>query len=102
MRWACLVANAEDRVPILLARRQTTATAYAWAVALTGAAAPAPLVTPVRVTAADDTALWPGSAAAARITHAGRTYPMIANPTGQPLKAGSWSGTEKLAVVPHN
>jgi hypothetical protein len=66
-------ANAEDRVPILIARRQTTATAYAWAVALTGAAA-APVVTPVRVTAADDTALWPGSAAAARITHAGKTY----------------------------
>jgi len=45
-------ATAEDRVPILIARRQTTATASAWAVALTGAAAPlvTPSVSPPRTT----------------------------------------------------
>ena len=90
-------ANTEDRVPIVIARRKTSSTAYAWAVTArpeTGA----PTVDTVAVLGADGKPLAAHEAAAARVTYDGKTYLVVANPGGRSVKAGAWSGSDKLAM----
>ncbi len=91
-------ANTEDRVPVVLARRKAASTAYVWAVAV-GSGNGAPAVTAVAVTGADGKPLAAHEAAAARVTHGGKTYLVVANPGGRGVKSGAWSGSDKLAVI---
>jgi hypothetical protein len=86
--------NTEDRVPALIARRRGAGLVLGWALA-PGAIAPA--VEAVAATGADGKPV--GTAAAARIRHGGATYLIVSNPDGVPMKAGRWSGSDKLAAV---
>jgi hypothetical protein len=54
----------------------------------------------VAVTAASDGSPVPAhEATAARLKVAGTTYLLVANPAGKAIKAGGWSGSDKLACV---
>ena len=93
-------ANTEDRVPIVIARRESASTAFAWAIGL-DAAHGAPVMEPVPVFAHGSSTPRPAhEAAAVQVTMEGRTCLVIANPDGGCVDAGGWSGTNKLAVVP--
>ena len=101
--------NAADRVPVLLARRQAAATTFAWAIVINPAGqgdveaslAGAPFaISVVPVTAQETGAPVPSDeAAAALVKSIGGTFLVVANPGGRSIKAGSWTGTDKLLVA---
>jgi len=92
-------ANTEDRLPMLIARRRTAATAFAWAIAINPAAA-SPTISAIAVTTEqNDAPVSLHEAAAAVIKSANSTFLVIANPTGRSIKAGMWAGADKLLVV---
>ena len=41
-------------------------------------------------------------AAAARVTGAGRSYLIVANPAGRKVRVGPWMGEDRLAVIVQN
>lgn len=85
-------AHSEDRVPMVIWRRQAKETAYAWAVALDGAPVKLDWL-PVRD--ADGGDLSRAVAAAAQVTAAdGRQWALIANPGGRALRVQAPGGTE--------
>jgi hypothetical protein len=91
--------NTEDRVPVIIARREAASTAFAWAIGIDAAKA-APVIESVPVTSREISALVPAhEAAAAKVTLAGKTYLVVANPGGRRIEAGAWSGAGKLAVI---
>ncbi|HVK02704.1 MAG TPA: heparinase II/III family protein [Armatimonadaceae bacterium] len=91
-------SNTEDRVPVVIARRRAAGTAYAWALSQPGT--PPDSMEAVAVTAASDGSPVPAhEATAARLKVAGTTYLLVANPAGKAIKAGGWSGSDKLACV---
>ena len=101
--------SAADRVPILIARRQTAATTFAWAIVINPArqadvaASPAGAllaITIVPVLSKETGApLPPDEAAAALVKSIGGTFLVVANPGGRSIKAGAWAGTDKLLVA---
>jgi hypothetical protein len=92
-------ANTEDRVPVVIARRRTASTAFAWGIAVNPAGA-LPGVTSVAVTSGADGAPVPaGEAAAALVRTADGAFLIVANPRGRAIKAGTWTGNDKLIVV---
>ena len=92
-------ANTEDRVPVVIARRRAAGTTYAWSVSVTGMGGEATLVER-RVTDAAGKPLGPGEAAAAHVSHAGKRYLVVANPSGRPVKVQGKTVTAKLAALP--
>ena len=92
-------ANTEDRVPMVIARRESASTAFAWAIGI-DAGKSAPIVESVPVFARGASTPLPAhEAAAAKVTMDGQPWLVIANPGGGQIEAGGWSGTNKLVVV---
>lgn len=112
--------NTGDRVPVIIARREAAATAFAWTIAVNPARQPSghgtpavlgdaaaatpgdalPAISVVPVTSQKSGAPVPSDeAAAALVKSTGGAFLVIANPTGQAIKAGTWAGNDKLLVV---
>lgn len=81
--------HAEDRVPVVIARRKTSETVYIWAVAL--GKPPAALKVAALEGATPD-------AAVARVTHGSATWLVAANPAGKSVNANGAQTAAKIAL----
>lgn len=82
-------ANTEDRVPVVIARRKAREASWAWAIGGKG-------VTPV----VERVPVDGGAAMAVRVQVASRSWLVVSNPDGAAVRAGGWSGTDRLMVKP--
>jgi hypothetical protein len=101
--------SAGDRVPVVIARRQSAATAFAWAIAISptgqgdaaaSTAGASPAISIVPVTSQETGASVPSDEAASALVKSIRgTFLIVANPAGRSIRAGTWTGNDKLTVV---
>ncbi len=94
-------AHTEDRVPVVIARRQAKETAYLWCVSLSGAA-DVPELEPEVVTRADGTPVLAAAAAAVRVKTSHGVEVFVVNPRGENIQVLGQSVRAPLAHLVAN
>ncbi|MBI5383982.1 MAG: heparinase II/III family protein [Verrucomicrobia bacterium] len=90
--------HTEDRVPLVIARRQARTTAYLWCVALDGKAAPVE-VTSEPVKLPDGSSPLASQIAAVRVKSDGESRLLLANPGGARVIIAGQSVSAKIALL---
>ncbi len=111
VRWACaggepttfitgtgVGSHTEDRVPLVIARRQCRTTAYLWCVSLNDPSKPVELQ-PQQVGLTDGSRAEPASVAAVRVKTASGVQIVLANPSGKTAAFGRRLVEGKIALL---
>lgn len=91
-------SHTEDRVPLIIARRQCRATTYLWCISLDGSDQPLELQ-PQAVSLSGGSRPEPASVAAVRVKTSLGVRILVANPTGKTAVFGPWQVQGRIALL---